>query len=294
MTDLKLFPIQARWFLLLWLIPLIWDPTQRLFDAYLVEKILANSVDGVIPDYFFDLSFYYQNSAREIILIVFCALVTRTSLGRFVSPFDKKMLAPSLEITLFTFFASSALIYITFYPLSFVAPNFIQFWFIDLPPIVYSVEGALPFWPNALSLFSLAVLAPLTEEFIFRGIFLQRWGSKHGSKTAILLSSAIFAYLHSDPFGAFLFALLMCYLTIRSGGILLPIVCHALYNAGIWCLALIEQLIEPGFIYTLADFQSEWPYAIAFIIISIIWAVRLHAKIPAIDKWKIPVLYSRP
>ena len=116
-----------------------------------------------------------------MLVVALLALLTRTSLRSFFSPFNTKLVAPSLEITLFTFFASAALIYLTFYPLAFVVPDFVDFWYIQLPPIVYVQDGRFLFWPNVLSFVSLAVLAPVTEELVFRGLLLQRWGSKYNS-----------------------------------------------------------------------------------------------------------------
>ena len=91
MTELKVFPIQARWFLLLWFVPYFFDPMQLMFDIYLAAK-LAGTIypSGNIPDYVFDFSYYYFNAARTMTVIVLLALITRTSLTRFISPFDTK------------------------------------------------------------------------------------------------------------------------------------------------------------------------------------------------------------
>ena len=287
----KVFPIQARWFLLLLFLPWFWDPMQLAFDIYIVSKVANTYPNGIIPDYIFDFSYYFFNAARMIALAVLLALITRTSLLSFCSLFKSQMVMPSIEITAFTFVASGALIYLTFYPLAFVIPSFIEYWFINTPPIVYVTDGTLLFWPNILSFISLCVLTPITEELVFRGILLQRWGSKYNSKVAIILSSAIFASLHTDPLGAFLFGVLMCYLTICSKGILLPIFCHALYNASVWGISFTEHFFDPYFTYTLTDFKGDWLYGIAYVVITLVWGLRLQAKLPKMNTWKIPVLY---
>ena len=264
---------------------------QLAFDIYLVSKLVSVYSVSDIPDYVYDFSFYYFNAARTIFVVALLALMTRTPLTPFFSSFSTKLLIPSLEITYYTFFVSGALIYLTFYPLAFVIPNFVDFWYIQLPPIIYVQDGGFLFWPNVLSFLSLVVLAPLTEELVFRGILLQRWGSKYSSKIAILLSSAIFASLHTDPLGAFVFGVFMCYLTIRSRGILLPMICHSLYNLFVWGISFVEHAIDPYTSYTLADFKGDWVYGIAFIVISVVWGVRIQARTPKVDTWKIPVLY---
>lgn len=298
MTELRQFPIQARWFLLLWFVPQIYDPSQLMVDLYLADKffpeLLYSDESYLIPEYFFEFSYRFYNAARILVVLAFCFLITRTSASPFFRPFKTQLLVPGVEVTAFTYFASAALVYLCFYPLSLLTPEFVHFWLIELPDIIHRVDGELTFWPNFLSLICLSVLAPITEEVIFRGVLLQRWGSKYNSAVAILLSSAIFASLHTDPFGAFIFAMLMCLLTIRSGSIVLPILCHSLYNGSIWLLELLYEIVDPQAPrYSMADFHSEWPWAILFCMISIFWAVRLKALLPAFSDWKIPALYSQ-
>lgn len=298
MTGLHQFPIQARWFLLLWFVPQFYDPSQLLVDLYLADKFFPESLYSdesyLIPEYFFNFSYRFYNATRILLVLAFCFLITGTSVRPFLRPFESRLLVPGIEVTAFTYFASGALVYLCFFPLSFLTPNFVQFWLIELPDIIHRVNGELKFWPNFLSLVSLSVLAPITEEFIFRGVLLQRWGSKYNSEIAILLSSAVFASLHTDPFGAFIFALLMCLLTVRSGSLILPILCHSLYNGSIWILELLFEIATPEAPrYSMADFHNEWPWAILFCTISACWALRLKGLLPALSNWKIPVLYTQ-
>ena len=265
---------------------------QLMVDIYLVSKWVSFYREDDIPYYFFDFSFYYFSAARTIFVIAVLALLTRTSLKPLLAPFNSKQLIPSLEITFFTYFLSGSLIYLTFYPMAFAIPNFVESWFINLPPLTHVQDGSFLFWPNVLSFVSLAVLAPVIEELVFRGILLQRWGTKYNSKVAILLSSAIFASMHTDPFGAFIFGLLMSYLAIRSKGILLPIICHSLYNTFVWLISFIVHVVDPSHFPTLDKFQSEWGYGVGYIVITVIWAFRLQPKIPKLETWKIPVLYK--
>jgi uncharacterized protein len=74
------------------------------------------------------------------------------------------------------------------------------------------------------------VLAPIVEEMLFRGILLSRWSSKWGMRKAALISALAFAILHSDTLGAFVFALCMTILYLRTQTLLIPIAAHALNN----------------------------------------------------------------
>ena len=68
------------------------------------------------------------------------------------------------------------------------------------------------------------------EEFLFRGVILHRFTVKWGVEWAVLASSIIFGLLHSDIIGAFIFALVMCILYIKTASILVPIVAHMINN----------------------------------------------------------------
>ncbi|MBI5679681.1 MAG: CPBP family intramembrane metalloprotease [Methanobacterium sp.] len=74
------------------------------------------------------------------------------------------------------------------------------------------------------------LIAPIVEEFLFRGVMLHRFTVKWGIRTAVLVSSFIFGILHADILGAFLFGVVMCILYIRTGTIIVPIICHMLNN----------------------------------------------------------------
>jgi membrane protease YdiL (CAAX protease family) len=92
-----------------------------------------------------------------------------------------------------------------------------------------------------ITIFSITILAPLTEEILFRG-FLQTFIRKHlGSKHAILVTSLCFALFHFAPqqglsnitiIGSlFAFALFLGYIYERQASLLAPIALHAIFNA---------------------------------------------------------------
>lgn len=83
---------------------------------------------------------------------------------------------------------------------------------------------------NLLEFITGVLIAPIVEEFLFRGVMLHRFTLKWGIRTAAFLSSFIFGILHTDIIGAFLFGLVMCILYIKTSTILVPIFCHILNN----------------------------------------------------------------
>lgn len=83
-----------------------------------------------------------------------------------------------------------------------------------------------------IGLITTSVLAPIAEELVFRGVLLTRLKSRFGTKTAILISSALFGLTHLSlaMVRAALFGACMCILYLRTENILVPIVIHMVYN----------------------------------------------------------------
>lgn len=92
-----------------------------------------------------------------------------------------------------------------------------------------------------LAIFSIAVIAPLVEEFLFRGL-LQSFIRKHlGSRQAILITAICFSFFHFSPeqglgnlsivTSLFPLALILGFIYERQRSLLASIGLHALFNA---------------------------------------------------------------
>ena len=96
-----------------------------------------------------------------------------------------------------------------------------------------ALGGALPTVTPSLSLFLGAVLiAPVTEELLFRGLILKLL-TPYGEGMAILFSSLLFALAHGSVFQipyALTAGLFLAYAAVVSRGIFLPLSFHLLYN----------------------------------------------------------------
>jgi membrane protease YdiL (CAAX protease family) len=77
---------------------------------------------------------------------------------------------------------------------------------------------------------ALVVVAPVAEEFLFRGIILNRWRERWGAPRALIFSSLFFGFLHPHPIGLSMFGLVMGLLYFRDKTLWTPIFCHALNN----------------------------------------------------------------
>lgn len=100
-------------------------------------------------------------------------------------------------------------------------------------PFAELVTTARSFRELFLPLFLGAVLAPLTEEFYFRGFFYPVLKARYGLLAGQLGSSLLFALLHFDLL-RFLPLTLggwgLAYLYERSGSIIAPVVAHGTWN----------------------------------------------------------------
>lgn len=86
---------------------------------------------------------------------------------------------------------------------------------------------------NIWGFISAVILAPLLEEFIFRGIILNGLLKKVSPIKAILLSSFLFAFVHLNPWqfvSAFLIGLIMGWVYFKTGNLLYAIFIHFTNN----------------------------------------------------------------
>jgi len=96
---------------------------------------------------------------------------------------------------------------------------------------------------------SLSVGAPIVEELIFRGYFLDSIRSNHSDTFAIIGSGILFGFLHWDPIFAFfdlyqtghavIGGFLYAWLRIKTGSLWPSIICHSLWNGTIFLFVFI-------------------------------------------------------
>jgi membrane protease YdiL (CAAX protease family) len=79
---------------------------------------------------------------------------------------------------------------------------------------------------------TVALGAPLVEEFLFRGLVLTRWGRKLGVRRGLLLSALLFGLLHISlqPLGAFVLGLFAGLLYLRTRSLWTAVAAHVTNN----------------------------------------------------------------
>jgi membrane protease YdiL (CAAX protease family) len=180
------------------------------------------------------------------------------------------LLAVVVPIGLVTIGAAMA-VYI---PLSYVAPGFVE---------RAILSGSALF--DARTIFDWlelvlvgVVAAPIVEELFFRGFLLHRWARRWGTLTAVIASSALFAVLHGEWIGHFLFGVAMAALYLRTRQLWMPVVAHALNN-GVVALSALPDVLRhaPPDTTTVAELRGEWPLGIAAFVTGIVllwWYLR--------------------
>lgn len=153
------------------------------------------------------------------------AFVHRASFSEMLPfrPFRASITLPSLFIAL----AVSVIGYVA----STVISSFLS-WFGVMPVMadfVFPDEPAAAF----LFLLNIAVLAPLAEEIVFRGIILNML-RRFGDCFALLISSLLFAFVHMNLVqmpNAFIMGLVIGYFTLCTGSLWTGVCIHVLNNS---------------------------------------------------------------
>jgi membrane protease YdiL (CAAX protease family) len=79
-----------------------------------------------------------------------------------------------------------------------------------------------------------AVVAPIIEELIFRGLILQGFRRNYNGFVAVVMSALLFALFHLNPWqfpATFVLGLILGWLMLRTNNILLAILGHSINNA---------------------------------------------------------------
>ena len=105
----------------------------------------------------------------------------------------------------------------------------------------------------------LVVLAPITEEFLFRGVILQGFLRNYGRRKAIIVSALLFALFHLNPWQfpvAFLSGVVLGWWLAVTGSLLPCLFGHALANS----LTLLTSVIARNRTSHSSAANPPWPF----------------------------------
>jgi len=182
-----------------------------------------------------------------------------------------------------------------YFPLSFVLPRFVDRYALQSQSELLHYSGFGFQLGNILTMLAVVVIAPIVEEFVFRGVLLTRWSIKWGTPRAVLLSSAIFGVLHTEILGHLFFGYVMAVLYIKTRSLFLPILMHAINNGIVWALMLLGgasgRTVKHS---TLATLQTQGRAALLVLsLIFIPWALWFLIRHFPNRQWMVPYLRLR-
>ena len=104
--------------------------------------------------------------------------------------------------------------------------------------------------PQLLGALSVAIIAPLCEEYLFRRTLLTEQLRHQGFLMAILVNGLLFSAMHANPvafLALFLIGAFLAHITLRTGAIWAAIVAHAALNTvnGVILPRVAERMAAP-------------------------------------------------
>lgn len=165
--------------------------------------------------------------------------VGRESAAAFfaVGPFPKRLLSPvllgSLGLAVVLAEADNIIVEIL-QALSWPGANM---------PQLFDLEG----YPLSGFLL-LVVVAPLTEEYLFRGMILRGLLTRHRTAVAIGVTALLFGLIHANPrqlLVGFVIGAVFGWWYARTRSLVPCLIGHAVFNAVAWCAMLVPSDIAP-------------------------------------------------
>ncbi|WP_368660202.1 lysostaphin resistance A-like protein [Methanobrevibacter sp.] len=217
-----------------------------LFNDKLKDISLKDLLILVIFLAVIQVSFDYFSVARiDVIWIyIFLILFFIFKLGGdfnsfkqdFFKVFTKNSLREILWFVVLNVFISYGMLYIS---------NFSLHAFPFLNQLV-NLQFSSLYINNSLFIFggfiTTVFFSPILEELIFRGVLLNKLSAFTSISFSIVISSLLFAFLHSfgSVTSAFIFAICMAILYLKTGNILVPIFAHFLNNLIAECIVILD------------------------------------------------------
>jgi membrane protease YdiL (CAAX protease family) len=178
-------------------------------------------------------------------------------------------------------------VYIVFAPLSLLWPEAIQSWLFDYIPASYSAEEPYPILANVMGLSSIVIMAPVAEEWFFRGLLLRRLTLKWGAVSGVVISSLAFGLLHTDIIGATIFGIAMCALYARSGSLWPAAIAHAANNAiAAGLIVLAAHGVVDVDAVTVEELRADWVSPLIALVVAGCWIPRAWAAWRPMRQWQ--------
>ena len=114
------------------------------------------------------------------------------------------------------------------------------------------------------------VVAPLTEELLFRGLILRGFLRNYSQAKAVFVTAILFAIIHLNPWqfiGALLLGVIFGWWFVQTRSLIPCLFGHAVFNA--FPLILSATVKIPGYTIGTATFQPLWLDILGLILVGI-------------------------
>ena len=185
-------------------------------------------------------------------------------------------------------------IYLVFVPLSLIFPDPVHWWLFEDQPVLYLAGDPYPLAGNLAAFVAACLVAPIAEEWIFRGLLLRRWSEKVGTIRAVVRTSLLFCLLHADLLGSFIFAVTMSGLYARYRSLWAPTIVHVANNSLAFAMAAVVAhtgATEPS---TVAELRAQWWVPLVGLALVVPWAIRLRKIWVPIASWRFEPVRQAP
>lgn len=209
----------------------------------LLLYLLAWSAASVASHYWvqgLDVALEYKRTLRGVVWmasasgVMVLVVLAIPELRRLIQPLlsaSRNPLSPgdfALVLAVFATWALGVSQILFVYPIFAFSPHIVP----QMDPIftTQAANWALMFWTLLVS----AVIAPLGEELVFRGLLLNLWATRWGLVTGIVMSSVVFGATHGErAFFATGMGFFLAFVFLRTGSLWPGIVLHALFNTSV-------------------------------------------------------------
>ena len=134
-----------------------------------------------------------------------------------------------------------------------------------------------PFWSSFLTV---AIFAPIFEEWLCRGMVLRGLLTKMKPVWAIVISALFFALIHANPWqalNAFMIGLVMGYVYYKTGSLLLTMIIHFVNNGTSVILSHLDSMQDYADVTSWMEVMDKSTYMILFAVSCVILAACLWA-----------------
>lgn len=149
--------------------------------------------------------------------------------------------------------------------------SWLSVWYEDIMDLMKSLAGGT-LW---ISIVSAVIMAPLCEEWMFRGMILRGLLRKVSPVWAIVISAFLFSLIHLNPWQgipAFILGCVFGYVYLKTGNLWLTILMHATNNAIAVVVSAIPSIKDYEYFYSFIPSTGYWilfAFACGIIVVAI-------------------------